>query len=193
MREGLSRLQIGAYVAIGIAVVLLGIRAMRGDEEGASAKQPQPVVRVSARDAGDAGRLTVHVAGAVRRPGVYRLPVGSRVADAVERAGGPRASGDENAINLAAPLADGQQVAVPAGPGSPASASAAELGEDVPISLGAAEQSDLEEIDGIGPVTAADIIEFREQSGGIASISELEQIPGIGPATIEMLSDSLQP
>ena len=65
--------------------------------------------------------------------------------------------------------------------------------EDGPISLGAADQAALETIDGIGPVTAADIIEFRDENGGISSIDELDEIPGIGPATIESLSDSLQP
>ena len=65
--------------------------------------------------------------------------------------------------------------------------------EDGPISLGSADQADLETIDGIGPVTAADIIDFRDEHGGIASIEELDEIPGIGPATIESLGERLQP
>lgn len=192
MPDGLSRLQLGLYAAIGIAILLLGIRALRGDEEGASAEQRQPTVRLSSAGRADSGDLTIHVAGSVREPGVYRLPDGSRVADAVERAGGPRRSGDANAINLAAPLADGQQVSVPARAGSASSASSLADPEG-PISLGSADQSDLEEIDGIGPVTAADIIQFRDEQGGISSVEELDEVPGIGPATIQALSERLQP
>jgi competence protein ComEA len=134
----------------------------------------------------------VHVAGAVRDPGVYRLPAGARVADAVARAGGPEDEAEQNAINLAATLADGQQVVVPerAPGGAPATVAGAEQG---PISLGTASVADLETIDGIGPVTAADIVEFRDSQGGVGSIEELDEIPGIGPATIESLSERLQP
>ena len=74
--------------------------------------------------------------------------------------------------------------------GTGTSPAAADAG---PISLGSADQAALETIDGIGPVTAADILEFRDENGGISSIEQLDEIPGIGPATIESLSDRLQP
>ncbi len=74
-----------------------------------------------------------------------------------------------------------------------ASAAVAIAPEDGPISLGSAGIEDLEAIDGIGPVTAADIVEFRDQHGGLASIDQLDQVPGIGPATMESLRDRLQP
>jgi competence protein ComEA len=130
------------------------------------------------------------VAGEVAEPGVYRLPAGSRVADALERAGGATRMGVPDGINLAARLADGQQVVVPARGPSGASATP---GDDGPVSLGAADAADLEEIDGIGPVTAGKIIEFRDQNGGVGSIEDLDAIPGIGPATIESLTSQLQP
>ncbi len=188
----MNRLQIAVFAAIGVALLLLGVRAVR--EGGAEAPGGGPA-RLAAEPVGTGaaaanGDVVVHVAGAVAEPGVYRMPAGSRVADAIERAGGPSGRAVADAINLAARLADGQQVVVPArGAGEGAAAAAA----DGPISLGAAEQADLETIDGIGPVTAAEIIAFRDENGGVASIEELDEIPGIGPATIEALSERLQP
>ncbi|MCL4288317.1 MAG: ComEA family DNA-binding protein, partial [Thermoleophilia bacterium] len=186
---GTNRLQTAVFAAIGIVILLLGIRAVRdaGTPAAVGGGSGSPLASTpvgSGAGAGPAsGDVVVHVAGAVSDPGVYRLPAGSRVADALERAGGPAGRGRPDAINLAARLADGQQVVVPARGESAGAAT----GEDGPISLGAADQADLETIEGIGPVTAADIIEFRDERGGIASIEELDEIPGIGPATIESL------
>ena len=94
------------------------------------------------------------------------------------------------AVNLAARLADGQQVVVPEKGGA---GGAVANGEEGPISLGTATVEKLEEIDGIGPVTAASIVEFRDAQGGLASVDQLEQVHGIGPATIESLRDRLGP
>src|SRR5262249_25922567 len=97
------------------------------------------------------------------------------------------------AVNLAARLADGQQVVVPErGPGGSV-ASTGPAAEEGPISLGTATVEQLDTIDGIGPVTAADIVEFRDQHGGLASVDHLDQVPGIGPATMESLRARLQP
>ena len=139
--------------------------------------------------------VVIDVAGAVHEPGVYRLPSGSRVVDAVRRAGGETGRAVLDQINLAARLADGQQVVVPErAPGSTAVAagggSAADQG---PISLGTATLEQLDSIEGIGPVTAQDILDFRDQHGGVASIEQLDQISGIGPATMEALRKRLQP
>jgi competence protein ComEA len=110
------------------------------------------------------------------------------VADAVERAGGLTPKAVEDGINLAARLSDGQQVVVPArGAGGAAAAG------DGPISLGTATAEQLEEVDGIGPVTAQKIIEFRDERGGLSSIEELDEVSGIGPATMEALRERLQP
>jgi competence protein ComEA len=89
-------------------------------------------------------------------------------------------------------LADGQQVVVPERvPGGGVGVAAG--GEEGPISLGTASAGQLEEIEGIGPVTAADIIAFRDEHGGLSSVDQLDQVPGIGPATMDSLRDRLQP
>ena len=186
----LSRSQILVYGAVAVALLLLGARWIRSSQaEGA------PAGEISfASGAGDApaagGRdVVVHVAGAVSDPGVYRLPAGSRVTDAVERAGGPTGEAAVDGINLAAPLADGQQVVVP-GAGAQDGATAAGEG---PISLGTATVEELDTIEGIGPVTAQNIVDYREEQGGLSSVEELDEISGIGPATMEALRSALGP
>jgi competence protein ComEA len=131
--------------------------------------------------------VVVPVAGAVGKPGVYRLPAGSRVADAVERAGGATEGGAPDGVNPAARLSDGQQIVVP-GRGAAATATG-----DGPVSLGTAAEDQLDEIEGIGPVTAQKIIEFRDDRGGLSSVEELDEVSGIGPATMEALRSELQP
>jgi competence protein ComEA len=139
-------------------------------------------------------KVVVDVAGAVRRPGLYRLPDGSRVADALERAGGPRRNAMLESINLAAPLADGQQVLVPgqvagasAGPSPSATATAG------PVSLSAATLEQLDTLPGVGPVTAQKIIDYRAAHGAFGSVDELDAVPGIGAARIEQLRDLVVP
>jgi competence protein ComEA len=191
----LSRSQVVVYGAIAVALLLVGARAIRAE----SGPEPSFASGSAAGEAGggtfslsgEAGDLVVDVAGAVARPGVYRLPAGSRVADAIGRAGGPGRGAMLEAINRAARLADGQQVVVPArGAGAATPAGGDEEG---PISLGTATVEQLDTIDGIGPVTAADIVEFRDEHGGLASVDQLDQVSGIGPATMESLRARLQP
>lgn len=197
MEQRLSRLQILVYGALGVVLLLLGIKALQGGSPGGEAPSGDAGagVRIASEPVGgagpDSGDLVVHVAGAVREPGVYRLPAGSRVAQAIERAGGARPGAEPDAINLAARLADGQQVVVPGR--ATASSLAAGGSEEGPISLGSASALELEQIDGIGPITAEKIIAFRDEKGGLGSIEELDQVPGIGPATLESLSARLQP
>jgi competence protein ComEA len=139
--------------------------------------------------------VVVDVAGAVREPGVYRLPAGSRVNDAVERAGGPGPRAAVEGINLAARLTDGQQVVVPEQVGGPgAAAAAAATGtSDGPISAGTATLEELDTIEGIGPVTAQKIVDFRAEHGGISTVDQLDEIDGVGPATMDALRSRLQP
>jgi competence protein ComEA len=193
----LSRSQVVVYGAIAVALLLVGARAIRAEGGGTpsyavgAAGETHPGGSFSL--SGQASDVVVHVAGAVARPGVYRLPAGSRVDDAVERAGGAAAKAELEAVNLAARLADGQQVVVPErGPGGVASV-AGSGEEEGPISLGTATVEQLDTIDGIGPVTAQDIVEFRDQHGGLASVDQLDQVSGIGPATMESLRSRLQP
>ncbi len=199
----LSRSQIAVYGAIAVALLLLGARAIRA--EGNSAEGSSSY----SSDSGDyssgggdgfsvdrsssSGDVVVDVTGAVARPGVYRLPAGARVTDAVERAGGASGGALLEAINLAARLADGQQVVVPKRGPAGAPLAAAGVGEEGPISLGTATVEQLDTIDGIGPVTAQDIVEFRDEHGGLSSVDQLDQVSGIGPATMESLRARLQP
>ena len=180
-----------------VLVLFLGARWVRSSQEdaepGTGAEggiEFETGTATLAGGGGDARDVVVHVAGAVRRPGVYRLPLGARVADAVERAGGPGPGAEQEGINLAARLADGQQVVVPerAPAGSPAGAA-----EDGPISLGSATVEELDTIEGIGPVTAEAIIAYRDEHGGLGSIDELDEVSGIGPATLDALRARLQP
>jgi len=142
-------------------------------------------------------RMVVHVAGAVRRPGVYTLKNGARVRDAVRRAGGASSHGDANAINLAAKVADGAQVIVPlkasavtAAAGPSGSAAAA---PSAPISLGNATVAQLETLDGVGPATAEKIIQWRTEHGGFTSVDDLGEVSGIGPKKLEALRSQVTP
>jgi competence protein ComEA len=193
----LSRSQVLVYGAIAIALLLVGARAIRAEGDGAAASaavasSPSDSGGFSLKDGGGSD-IVVDVAGAVRRPGVYRLPAGARVVDAIERAGGAAGGALLEGINRAARLADGQQVMVPKrGPGG-SIATTGVAAEDGPISLGSASVEQLDTIDGIGPVTAAKIVEYRDQHGGLASVDQLDRVSGIGPATMESLRSRLQP
>lgn len=183
------------YAAVAVALLLVGGRAIRGEETAAPefAAASDGGKEASFSVGGSGGDIVVHVAGAVRRPGVYRMPMGSRVDDAVSRAGGAAARAELEAINLAARLADGQQVVVPEQAPGGGIVTATGAGEEGPISLGTATVEQLEGIEGIGPVTAGDILAFRDEHGGLSSIDQLDQVPGIGPATMESLRARLQP
>jgi competence protein ComEA len=209
----LSRTQVVVWGAIAVALLFIGARAVRGesgetggastyadyssdDEGGGGSESESESEEGTFSVEGSGGDVVVDVTGAVEKPGVYRLPEGSRVDEAVQRAGGATGKAELDSLNLAARLADGQQVVVPeripgAPPGAPAAAGAGE--EDGPISLSTATAAELDRIDGIGPVTAEDIIKFREEHGGLSSVDQLDQISGIGPATMEALSERLQP
>lgn len=193
----LSRSQLLVYGAIAVALLFVGARAIRGEGAvGASfAASPEsgPAEGAGFAVGGQSGDVVVDVTGAVLHPGVYRLPAGSRVQDAVRRAGGVGPGAELESLNRAARLADGQQVVVPKRVPGGAAAATAGVGEEGPISLGTATIEQLEEIDGIGPVTAEDIVAFRDQHGGLASVEQLDQVSGIGPATMESLRARLQP
>jgi competence protein ComEA len=138
----------------------------------------------------------VYVVGAVRRPGLYRVPQGSRVADAVARAGGVTRKADPAALNLAAPVADGEQVLVPARlPRAVAAAQGAPTpGVPVgPIQLSSATAEQLDSLPGIGPATAQKILDYRAEHGAFRSVDELDEVPGIGPTRVEQLRGLVVP
>jgi competence protein ComEA len=177
--------------ALVVAAVLLALLALAGRTlAGAGGATAEPAAPLVPEQAVAAERLTVHVAGAVRRPGLYRLLEGKRVADAVARAGGASAKADTAAINLAAPLADGMQVLVPSRVAGAAGSAAAAPGR---VSLSSATVEQLDALPGVGPVTAQKIVDYRAAHGGFRSVDDLDAIPGIGPARLEQLREVAMP
>jgi len=138
--------------------------------------------------------VVVDVVGAVRRAGLYRLQQGARIADAVARAGGATAKADLALINLAAPLADGEQVVVPKrGAAASSAAPSAGVASSGPVHLSTATLEQLDSLPGIGPVTAQKILDYRQKHGPFTSVDELDAVPGIGPARLEQLKDLVAP
>jgi competence protein ComEA len=178
-----------------VAVALVGARYLkqeRGSGTAPAAGRAAPV-RL-ARSGG--GQAYVHVTGAVRRPGVYRLPGSARLDMAVKRAGGPARGADLEGVNLAAKVSDGQQVVVPrkgaAGEAGAAVAATAGGPPSGPISLNTATPDQLDQLDGVGPVTIQKILEWRKEHGGFRSVDDLKQITGIGPKRFEALKDKVR-
>ncbi len=154
---------------------------------------PLRVAPRAARTGAVGGALVVDVSGAVRRPGLEHLPHGSRVADAIAAAGGATARADIGAVNLAAPLADGLQVVVPArGVGAAASAGGAPS-PTAPVDLNSATAEQLDALPGIGPSTAAKIVAYRQAHGAFRSLDELDGVPGIGAGRIAQLKGLVVP
>lgn len=184
------RLLVGALL---LAVVL--VVGGRHVLQAGTAQEPVPVAKVESLRPGAGPRLVVHVVGAVRRPGLYRLPERSRIADAVGRAGGATRRADLSLVNLAAPVADGVQVVVPlrAAPSAAAASAGGETPAQGPVHLNSATLEQLDALPGVGPVTAQKILDYRQEHGAFASIDELDAIPGIGPARLEQLREVAAP
>jgi len=196
-----------ALVALSALLVLLALAGHRLAQAG-TATAPEivaslePVAEAPARRA-----LVVHVVGAVYRPGLYRLREGARVADAVSRAGGATRAAELAALNLAAPLVDGVQVLVPrrvavSGVDGPTTSSADASGEVAgtaagglgrKVSLSSATADELDELPGVGPITAQKILDYRAEHGPFRSVDDLDAVPGIGPTRIEQLRDLVTP
>lgn len=189
------------YVLAALAVLAFGARQVlesRAAQQPVSAGAPGGIALEPAAGEGG-GRVVVHVAGAVRRPGVYRLRVGARVTDAVDRAGGARRRADLAQLNLAAELEDGRQVVVPvrtpvgaAGSASAAVAGAAAPAPGLPVNLNTATMEQLDALPGVGPATAQRILDYREANGGFGSVEELGQVPGIGEVRLASLREQVR-
>lgn len=174
-------------IAAALLVCLVaGVLVLRrhGSDAGATALRVAPVAPAASSPAHAARRsVVVDVAGAVARPGLYHLPQGSRVADAVARAGGLTRRAERTAVNLAAPISDGEQVLV-AERGSSAGGNSPGTGSTNPVSLSSASVEELDTLPGVGPVTAQKIVAYRQEHGPFTSVEALDAIPGIGPARI---------
>jgi competence protein ComEA len=186
-----------AAVGVGVAVAALWFAlGAPGESSGPPIEDRIPIVALQTTvpvgaETGHAS-IVVHVAGAVATPGVYVLEADDRVIDAVTAAGGPLPDADLSMVNLAAPLIDGVQVRVPAmgeivGPLPGATAA----GPSGPIDLNRATADAFEALPGIGPATAAAIVEWRDRNGPFVTVEQLLDVPGIGPAKFERIVDDV--
>lgn len=186
------RLGLGAVVllVLGALAITIGIGVWRGattPTERVAAATPTPGATVAA------GRVYVHVDGQVRAPGLYVLPAGSRVVDAIASAGGFGDEADRASVNLARVVADGEQLVVPEKGAAPPPAapsvggSGGGAGGGVTVDLNTADSAALEELPRIGPAIAQRIIEWRDANGRFAAVEDLLAVPGIGEKMLESL------
>jgi competence protein ComEA len=205
----LARRQIYAYVALAIVVAAVGVRYLVLPRSASGGTAPALVLSAASpspqasADAGEPAELFVYVCGAVRRPGVVRLPAGARVADALELAGGPTGKAELSAVNLAAKVGDGQQIvvperaasgasaAVPTAPTAAGSTAAPGAPGGALVNLNTASLEELETLSGVGPSTAQKIVDYRTANGGFTSIEQLMDVPGIGDAKYAAVKDSI--
>ena len=185
-------------VHILVAVAVLGCAGLAGAFLGAPTVDPPPVaiapnqtIGAAESPAVDTNSITVHVAGAVRTPGLVTLRTGDRVAQAVAAAGGALAVADLSVLNLAATLDDGDQVTVPV-KGAPVVFRAGTTGESdglVDINHGTA--TDLAALPGVGPVLAERIVDYRAQHGSFHTVEDLLDVPGIGEGKLAGLREAV--
>lgn len=198
-RPGARALWVAAAVAVLVLLVLTWRDRPTSVPIGTSTVPPSATAGASRPAAGEPtsapATVVVSVVGEVARPGLVTLPEGARVADAVEAVGGLLSGADQSSLNLAAPLADGQQIAVgvpgaapPAGPADPVGRPS---GVGGPVDLNSAGAAELEDLPGVGPVLAQRIIDHRQQHGPFSTVDELQDVPGIGPAVFGGLAGSV--
>jgi competence protein ComEA len=192
----LSRGELGAVIALS-ALTLGGaglwyVRSLPRPVEIRAEPKPDPEATLP----GGSVPLIVHVAGWVKAPGVYELGEGDRVVDALEAAGGPRRGAYLDALNLAAPLTDGQQVLVPkispSGPAPPVPPGGSVPGTGpgtLLVNVNTASATELETLPGVGEVIAQRIVDHRTANGPFTSVDDLLDVSGIGEATLEEIRD----
>lgn len=178
-RELLGALLLGGLLLAGLALRFIFLPRPAGDI----------IIEPAAHKTEEAQKeIIVHVAGAVRNPGVYRLPEGARVFEALAAAGGMLEEADQGAVNLAAPLFDGQKVAIlfagEVGSGG-------RPGGDGRVNINTASASELEKLPGIGPAKAAAIVDYRQKNGPFRRVEDLAGVPGIGAKTVEGLKEQI--
>jgi competence protein ComEA len=177
-------------------ILLLGRFVLGAGTTTTAAPLPLPPAAGAGVTGLPSSRVVVDVVGAVRRPGLYRLAHGSRIADALTRAGGATAKADLAQVNLAAPLADGEQVVVPrrgAGVAAPGAGSTSPGAPAGPVQLSTATLEQLDALPGVGPVTAQKILDYRQEHGAFQSVDELDAVSGIGPKRLEQLRELVVP
>ncbi|MHB1489120.1 ComE operon protein 1 [mine drainage metagenome] len=192
----------GVGVPLGIAVATAGGATAAASDRAEASNPGVPTTGagagtgVGASGAPTGGRaagVVVHVVGQVASPGVVRLPVGSRVTDAIDAAGGATADADLSVVNLARVLVDGEQVLVPRPGESPVvPGQGAVRAADAPLDLNAATLADLDALPGIGPVLAQRILDWRTAHGRFTDVEELAEVSGIGPSVLSRLRDQVR-
>ena len=181
-------------LALAVAAAVLLALAGRAFLRPRHASVPPPIRVAPASAASRKPALVfVHVVGAVRRPGLYRVRTGARVADAVARAGGPTRVAELELVNLAALVADGEQVVVPRHGAAAVASAGGGGGPTGPVHLNSATLEQLDALPGVGPVTAQKIVDYRTKHGGFGSVDELDAVPGIGPARLADLRPLVAP
>ncbi|TXK17151.1 ComEA family DNA-binding protein [Homoserinibacter sp. GY 40078] len=195
VRRGVGAALIVLLAAAAITVVAVAVtpggaaREVAPPDPGSSGA---PMIEVGAADG---SVLYVHVLGEVAHPGLYELSPGDRVVDAIAAAGGLTDDADPGAVNLARPVSDGEQLAVPAVGESPAPGSAGGEGaaSDGRVDLNTADVAALDTLPRVGPAIAQRIIDWREQNGPFSSVDDLLAISGIGEKTVEALRPLVVP
>jgi len=194
--KDLEKRRVVIYLAAAAVVIaaLIGFYLFRQNQQNQKLLTEADVSASASAVQGTAGEVVVHVAGAVVSPGVYHLAANARVIDAVEAAGGMTAEADQNSLNLAGTLKDGQKVTVPSqngesgdsGANSASSGTASSL-----VNINTADKAALMTLPGIGEVLAQNIIDYREKSGGFSSIEEIKEVNRIGDKLFEQIKDSI--
>jgi competence protein ComEA len=190
----LSRAELGGLVVL-VAITVGGaglwyVRSLPRPVEVRAAASP--AAGASATSSPDVVPILVDVAGWVRRPGVYEFHDGDRVIDAIEAAGGARRGAALDALNLAAPLADGTQILVPRRQASESASSAPSVGGGATsskVNINSASAVELEALPGIGEVIAQEILDYRTENGPFGSVDDLLDVSGIGEVTLENIRD----
>src|SRR3954453_12682118 len=188
--------RLAIWAAAALVLVLLAAWYLARPRPTADASAP-PVATIAVRGPSTSAAVVIDVAGAVHKPGVYRLTTADRIEDALKRAGGATRHADLSQINRAAKLEDGRQILVPtrvatAKAAAGAAAGAAPGAPSQPINLNTATLEQLDTLDGVGPATAQKIVDYRTAHGGFGSVEELDQVPGIGDKKLAALRDKVR-
>jgi competence protein ComEA len=188
----ISRRQALVVATLALALLVVAGKLLGSHHSSASVR---PRARLVGATGSSSTRLYVDVSGAVHRPGLYSFSAGSRINDALAKAGGAKASADLTLVNRAAPLTDGEQVLVPVKVTAAASAAPASDGAspNAPLHLNTATAEQLDTLPGVGPATAQRIIDYRTKNGPFTSFDELDAVSGIGPAKMAQLRGLVVP